>query len=195
MAAVTVRYARPGDAPGIRRVARATWHAAYDDIVGEGTVEETVDAWYDLEDLRSAMRRQGVTHHVATDGETIVGFTGLRPTDRDDTAELFRLYVHPDRWGNGIGGELLEATIRSAEGAVERVTVTVLAENEVDRSFYESSGFDRLGVGYDDHIRRAHVRARIGSVTAASLLGCSPACAGTIAMFPAESHDVNPFHV
>ncbi|WP_247729657.1 GNAT family N-acetyltransferase [Halovivax limisalsi] len=47
----TVRDARPDDAATIQHVARESWHAAYDDIVGAETVDRTIDRWYALDSL------------------------------------------------------------------------------------------------------------------------------------------------
>ena len=51
---VRLRSAKPADALTIERVARESWHAAYDDFLSEGTVNEVVDEWYDLDGLRDA---------------------------------------------------------------------------------------------------------------------------------------------
>ena len=40
---VAIRPARPEDAEAIRETALASWHAAYDDLLGERTVEEIVE--------------------------------------------------------------------------------------------------------------------------------------------------------
>ncbi|MFC7046016.1 hypothetical protein ACFQH6_11850 [Halobacteriaceae archaeon GCM10025711] len=40
-----------GDAEAIQRVARDSWHAAYDAVLGAERVDETVSSWYDPERL------------------------------------------------------------------------------------------------------------------------------------------------
>jgi hypothetical protein len=40
---VTIREATHDDVAAIQRVAHESWHAAYDDILGTGTVESVVE--------------------------------------------------------------------------------------------------------------------------------------------------------
>jgi ribosomal protein S18 acetylase RimI-like enzyme len=84
---------------------------------------------------------------VADDGD-VVGWTSVtwhpdrtREYAGDEEAEIRTLYVHPDRWNEGIGTELLEAVVRRLPASVERVVLETFRDNDVGRSFYESRGF------------------------------------------------------
>ena len=69
----TVRPAETGDVADVRRIARESWHAAYDDIVGPDAVESVVSEWYDLNHLRRSVERDDGVFLVAeteADGET-----------------------------------------------------------------------------------------------------------------------------
>ncbi|MFT4883614.1 MAG: ribosomal protein S18 acetylase RimI-like enzyme [Natronomonas sp.] len=148
---VTVRPARPDDAPAIRRVARAAWHAAYDDLLGADTVDERVDEWYEIDALEEAVNARG-SFSVADDGGDIVGFAHLAPPrsnppryfDGERIVVLYRLYVHPDRWGEGLGSRLLAASKRRIDDSFDRIRLVVYAENDIGRSFYESRGFEQV---------------------------------------------------
>lgn len=169
--AVEVRPAAPGDADALRRVARRAWHAAHAPIVGAETVEEFLAEYYDESSLRSAIEDEGIIFEVAVDAadgdaeaadpadedaaeDAPVGFASARPTDGDDDVfSLGRIYVHPDRWGEGIGRRLLatvEAKIERRGG--DRVRLVVMADNDRAVGFYESAGYDRLDDFYDDRI-------------------------------------------
>jgi GNAT superfamily N-acetyltransferase len=126
-----VRPATRSDAPAVRATAHASWHAAYDDVLGPETVERVVDEWYGVASLRTAVA-ESVFHVAAVDG-AVVGFVnaGPNPAYDEGTAELYRIYVHPDRWGEGIGGRLL-------------------AENAVGVGFYEGHGFEHVETGTVD---------------------------------------------
>ncbi|ELY52508.1 GNAT family N-acetyltransferase [Natronolimnohabitans innermongolicus] len=50
-----VRPATLEDVWAIHETARASWHAAYDDILGAERVDDVVDEWYALGDLESAI--------------------------------------------------------------------------------------------------------------------------------------------
>ncbi|MHC3436514.1 N-acetyltransferase family protein [Natrialbaceae archaeon A-gly3] len=148
---VTVREATPADAPAVQAVARESWHAAHDHVLGRDRVTETLEEWYGLEDLEDTIEesreRGDAVFLVAEDSGEIVGFTQGGPhAEEPSVASLYRIYVHPDRWGEGIGTDLLEALEAALSAEFDRLWLAVLAENDVGISFYESRGFDRVGV-------------------------------------------------
>ncbi|WP_255168937.1 GNAT family N-acetyltransferase [Natrononativus amylolyticus] len=138
-----IRRAAQTDAAAIRDVARESWHAAYDDLLGSDTVDAVVDDWYAIDRLRSAIGAS--SHHVFVAGE-VVGFGHASPWEgAPDVAHLTRLYVHPAFWGDGVGSHLLEHLDAALAGeGYERLRLEVFAENDVGVGFYESRGFDRL---------------------------------------------------
>lgn len=139
---MNVREAIPEDVERIRSVARETWHAAYDDILGPEAVDDTLDEWYTLDGLREQAGDSEHAFYVAeTDG--IVGFAQASPdSERGGVWALIRLYVLPDRWGEGIGTRLLEHIEADARDAgAERLRLGVLTDNDIGVSFYESRGF------------------------------------------------------
>ena len=159
----TIRSAERTDVEAVQRVARAAWHAAYDDVLGPDRVDETVDSWYDPERLvEDDVADPARAFVVATVDDSIVGFAEAVPdaetsTDEDDPDEdlvhLYRLYVTPDHWGEGVGTALLEhvETVFADRGFTE-LTLTVMAANEVGVGFYESRGFERVDAFHDDQL-------------------------------------------
>lgn len=152
---VEVRPATPDDAAAIRRVAEAAYRATYVDIVGADGVERLLAAWYDPEDLSERLAAEdGATTYVAVDGE-VVGYAGAvvpesENGESDRVGHLPTLYVHPDRWGEGIGGRLFD---RAREHVAARggtaMRIRVFAENDVGRRFYEDRA-TLLGEEEDD---------------------------------------------
>lgn len=145
---VAIRPATPEDVPGVQRVARRGWHAAYDDVLGPTAVDRQVDAWYDESTVRDAVERPSTTYVVAVDDERVVGYASGAPANGPTdpaTARLETIYVDPERWGEGIGSRLLAAvTERLRERGFRRVVISVLAANDLARAFYEANGFDVL---------------------------------------------------
>lgn len=144
-----VRPARPGDAPAVQRVARAAWHAAYDDLLGREAVEQAIASWFDPDRLVADDVRPDERPFLVADDGGVVGFAEAAP--REGTYHLYRLYVHPDRWREGIGRRLLErveAGVRERGG--DRLAVSVLADNEPAVAFYGRTGFERVGQSHDD---------------------------------------------
>jgi ribosomal protein S18 acetylase RimI-like enzyme len=88
---------------------------------------------------------------VADDGE-VVGWISVtwhpdrtREYTEDGEAEIRTLYVHPDRWHEGIGTGLLETVLGRLPASVERVVLETFRENDLGRSFYASCGFTLRG--------------------------------------------------
>ncbi len=152
---LNVRYAASDDATAIREIARESWHAAYDPILGNETVTETIDEWYTLDDLRTSISeahdREDAVFLIAEEADEPVGFAHAGPhRERPSVASLNRIYVRPGRWGDGIGTVLLERVQDYLSGEYDRLLLAVLGENEVGVSFYESAGFERIGVQDSD---------------------------------------------
>ncbi|MEF8853007.1 MAG: GNAT family N-acetyltransferase [Haloarculaceae archaeon] len=168
-----VRPARDEDVPAVQRVASAAWHAAHADIAGADVVEEFLAEYYTLARLRSDVADESRLFLVADDagddvddtgraapGERasarrgVVGFALALPADEEpDVYALGRIYVHPDRWGEGIGSRLLdrvETGVRERGGS--RLRLGVMAENRRAVGFYEARGFERVEEGYDDRL-------------------------------------------
>lgn len=141
MTDVAVRPATIEDVPEIERVARDAWHDTYDDILGSDAVDTKLDEWYDPGALRESITDRRGVFFVA--GEDPVGFAQATPGD--DVWHLGRIYVDPDRRGEGIGTALLDRVETALdERGVTRYELAVLSENEIGIGFYESRGFERF---------------------------------------------------
>jgi ribosomal protein S18 acetylase RimI-like enzyme len=134
----SVRDAVPDDLTGVQTVARAAWHAAYDDHLGAGTVDRVVDDWYAPSRLGGEVAAAPFVV-AERDGGRLVGFASGRRRTADE-ATLSRLYVHPDDWGRGVGTALLRATTKRVRAATT-LRAVVLARNAVGRAFYDRHGF------------------------------------------------------
>lgn len=148
----TIREAEPDDVPGIRRVARESWHAAHEPIVGADAVESFLADYYDAETLREQIEDPEVIFRVADDGD-VVGIATAGPRDEPGAFGLGRIYVAPDRWGEGIGTRLLDdviETVRDRGG--ESLRLIVMAANDRAVGFYEARGFERVDDHYDDRL-------------------------------------------
>lgn len=139
-----IRDATTADVEGVRRVARRGWRAAYSEILAPETIERALAEWYDPDLIREAIDRRDGTYVVAEESETILGYAsgGLH---EEGSASLSAIYVDPDRWSEGIGTALLDAVTDSLrERGAASLRVRVLGDNDVGRSFYRSSGFERV---------------------------------------------------
>ena len=145
---VSVREATAGDVSAVVEVAEAAWYAAYGGFLEPATIARALERNYDGALLEAALDHEEIAFYVAEieedadDAEReIVGFASAEATWADEV-ELHTLYVHPDRWGEGVGSALLERVLGWARTAdVDRVVYAVLADNAVGVDFLEAKGF------------------------------------------------------
>lgn len=158
MTDVAIRAATPGEAEPVRELARAAWHAAYDDIMGPDEVDQRLDNWWRAEELRDVITNPDHVFLVAVDAAGPGGEDGAATGAGADPVGVVhagpspsgayvvpRLYVHPERWGEGIGTALLDHVVTRAREETDRLQVVLLSGNEVGVSFYESHGFEPVG--------------------------------------------------
>lgn len=137
---ITLRAATAADAAAIAQVHVDSWRMAYRGLLPEGEIRPI-----------SFSKPGPGKVDVADDGERIIGFSSYGPTrDDDGSAEIYALYVHPERWRRGAGRLLCERAVRAAiERGHEAITLWVAKGNERACRFYE-----RLGFTLDDAQRR-----------------------------------------
>ena len=147
----TVRAARPEDAIAIADVHIASWRGAYKGIIPDAVLDEILNR-RDLERRWSRMLIDadppGSEALLICVDDAVVGFARFGPArDKDSilrggTGEIYGFYLHPDRWGRGLGRDLMRAVL---DDLVERgyavATLNVLEANDRARLFYERGGW------------------------------------------------------
>ena len=140
---VTVRAATGEDLAAVEAVARDAWYAAYGGFLEPRTVEAGLAEAYDEAVLSAAVEHDDIEFLVAEADDEVVGLASAERTWADEV-ELHTLYVHPDRWGEGVGSALLSAVEEWAyEQGVDRIACGVFAENAVGVGFFDAKGFRR----------------------------------------------------
>lgn len=147
MPSVEIRSAIPADALAVARVHVLAWQVAY---------RELLPADY-LASLRPEDRadRYDFTHtdpakphtRVAVADDTILGFATFMPSaDPPGVGELCALYVHPDKWGHGLGVALIaDARGRMAAQGFRHAVLWVLDGNSRADRFYRKDGWSPDG--------------------------------------------------
>jgi len=163
---VKVRRAHPGDVSAVQDVADESWHEAYDDILGSETVDAVLDEWYEDAAIEAGVENDAQDFFVAVreDDETaVLGYAHVGPHPPRRVHQLYRLYVRPDEWDQGIGKALL-AEVEQAlfDRDISAYEAEVFAGNDRGVAFYEATGFERVetdatelqGVTAEEHIYR-----------------------------------------
>jgi ribosomal protein S18 acetylase RimI-like enzyme len=85
----------------------------------------------------------------AYDNQQIVGMVALRQNEQPKEAHkgfMWGMYVAPGSRKSGVGAALVAALLAAAQGLVEQVLLTVVAENTAAIALYERFGFIRYGL-------------------------------------------------
>lgn len=165
---MSIRAATPADARGIAGTHVAAWKIGYRELLPQAvldaqSIEEREATWLgfltdDANDVRTL---------VAEDSGDITGFISIIGVARDEdarpgTAEIPALYVHPLRWRNGIGLELMLVALSALRAAdVIDVTLWVIEDNERARAFYARCGFTPDGARKRNQFGVTEVRLRL----------------------------------
>ncbi|MEE6208686.1 GNAT family N-acetyltransferase [Salarchaeum sp. III] len=136
-----VRDAARGDAARVREIAAVAWRDAHAPLIGEERVAEFLAEHYTERDLRNAIASEKSAFLVA-EREAVVGFVEVGPVDDPDTWSVYRIYVHPEHYGAGVGTALLDAAESRLPDSVSRLRLVVLSGNDRARRFYEARGFE-----------------------------------------------------
>jgi ribosomal protein S18 acetylase RimI-like enzyme len=154
---VHMRRARHADARAIAEVHVRTWQEAYRDLLppqflAELSIEARERYWQSEIDCTPGDRAPW----IADAGDEVVGFASVGPSRDADagdrTGELYTLYVLPDCWERGVGGDLLRRAEHDlADHGYAEASLWVLAGNERARRFYEKARW-RLDGARVEHI-------------------------------------------
>ncbi|MFS8201334.1 N-acetyltransferase family protein [Streptomyces sp. CWNU-52B] len=144
---VRIREMTLADCPRVAEIRVRGWQRAYQGLMPQPYLDGLTVA-DELPRRRAHFERAGagVVNLVAQRAGEVVGWSCHGPyregERRTGDAELYAIYVDPDRTARGTGGALLrESLTRCAVTGHERMLLWVLRENVRARRFYERAGF------------------------------------------------------
>lgn len=132
-----VRSARPDDVPAVRRFGETHVAAHYAPLIGDEAALAQVRTWWTEDYLRRAVA-DGVLL-VAEEGDAVVGVAQHGRSGDDHV--VWKLYVHPDHRGTGLGPRLLAVVEERLPADADRLWVEHVAANARAAAFYERAGF------------------------------------------------------
>ena|SRR5689334_19667521 len=135
------------DVLAIKDVLRETWRDTYVSFLSEAAIETITSQWHAPERLTEQLQNPEIYFAVARVGGVVGGVVTARK--QDDAIVVDRLYVRPQYQRRGIGRQLSESSYRAFRG-VERVRLSVEAENRKGVAFYAKQGFRETARNSED---------------------------------------------
>lgn len=142
-----IREARPQDAGVLGRIHVRAWQAAYrgqlsDEYLDGLSVEDRTEQWH----ASLASKRAGWRTWVIEEGGEVAGWATTGPSDDADaddrTAEVYAIYLEPERIGTGVGRALFAHAVEDLRvRGFRTATLWVLKTNAPARRFYEIAGW------------------------------------------------------
>ncbi len=135
----SIRLADERDLAAIAAFGAAVVPDHYEPIVGRDVALEQVDVWWTDAQLHSAWRTGALL--IAEDDE-LVGVEELGLLEGEPV--VWKLYIGPERRGEGTGSRLLHAAIAEIPRPASRVMLEHFAGNEPAAAVYQREGFHHL---------------------------------------------------
>ena len=144
---MTIRKADLTDIPQLRAVGSASWRATYKGIFPDEFIENMLEQWWSEANFQRGIPDAGLCNLVAEQGGQIIGtLMGTVKPREEGQVYLFRLYIHPDHFGQGIGKQLWRAYLQHLSPEVKRVDLEVERQNARAIQFYARLGFQETGI-------------------------------------------------
>lgn len=139
---VEVRAAERADTAGLIAQARTIWYAHYPAIITPAQIEYMLQQRYRTEVIEAELQRSDVWWELATVQGSAVGFSSCLLTAARAEMKLDKLYVLPERQGEGVGRALLESVrTRARRLGCTRLVLAVNKRNASAIAAYRSWGF------------------------------------------------------
>ena len=140
-----VRDAAHGDVAGICRFGEAHIPSHYAPLIGAEAADEQVRRWWNETHVGAAVA-EGLVVVAEADAQILgIGQRGRRGADH----VIYKLYVHPEHRGHGLGPQLLDAMTTLLPADADRLYVEHFVANQRAGAFYEREGFtvERIEAG------------------------------------------------
>jgi diamine N-acetyltransferase len=139
---ILIRPWRMEDLPSVRRILWESWMTAYSAFIPEQDLLGYHEATYRIDSLTNLYKSTFVHGFIGEADREAVGFARTQFHLNENHLYLASLYLLPAFQGRGIGGGLLRAAEeRAEEYGLDELWVSVMAENERARRWYEKRGF------------------------------------------------------
>ncbi|MDV6168176.1 GNAT family N-acetyltransferase [Flavobacterium sp. DG1-102-2] len=139
-----IRKATSEDFEIINRLAIATWHDAYKEILSVEQLHYMLEMMYSKNAITEQILIKGHRFLLLYEGDNYLGFASYELNYLSETTKLHKLYVLPETQGRG-AGKLLMAKIEKAAAANgnNRISLNVNRYNSAVQ-FYAKNGYVKV---------------------------------------------------
>ena len=173
---IIIRKANLDDIPQIRAVGSASWRATYTGIFPDAFIENVLEQWWSEAGFQRSIPNAAACNLVAEQDGKIVGtLLGTVNPGEEGQVHLFRLYIHTDHFGRGIGKQLWQTYLQHLAPGVKRVDLEVEPQNARAIQFYTRLSFQETGMneveafGYTMKTMLMSLNLQVGKETKAAL--------------------------
>ena len=143
MQGVSLRLARPADAAAMTVMQRASWLAAYGEVLGADMLAQLAVTDH-LQIWRHRLAEPGPVPMLVCQDDVVIVLLYWQPSLEEGlmTARIRALYLHPDHWRQGHGKRLWQAVaVQMRRAGCECVRLWLLDGNHIGEGFYLRRGF------------------------------------------------------
>lgn len=145
---ITIKQATADDMTKVRSVAEKAFPATYSDILSERQLDYMMEWMYSAENLARQLE-EGHIFYIAYDGDGVpVGYVSIQP-EGEDVYHLQKLYVLPERQGEGIGRLLFSTAVSEVKRLCPGARLMQLNVNRHNKAydFYCRMGMRKVSEG------------------------------------------------
>ena len=133
-----IRSAGTHDVADLQALGQVVWPVTYEHVAGAEHVAANLAAWWTAAALTRSLT-ESLAMLVAVDGSRVVGLVEVG--EYDGHPVMWKLYVHPDRHGEGIGSALLAAAVAALPAGSAPLRTEYTAGNAPAGRWYAARGF------------------------------------------------------
>lgn len=169
-AGLIVRPLRADEVEAVAELARVVWQTAYADIISPAQRDYMLAQRYGAAAMRAELASGRVWWDVAVLAGVPLAFASCQLTETPGEMKLDKLYVHPERQRQGLGGRLIAcAEGRALAQGCDTLVLAVNKRNAPAIAAYRKHGFDvreavvkAIGGGFvmDDYIMEKRLSPR-----------------------------------
>ena len=143
------------DAEIVQEIATASWNYTYKGIYDNEYIEHWLTDHYSLEgikkDIKKSISDEGLLFLGAFLDSLCIGFIECKFSQGE--ADLLRLYIRPEKLGQGYGKALLQhAENLLVKHSMKKCILEVNRNNSRAITFYKNFGFRITGINDDDYL-------------------------------------------